>query len=258
MFPGEEVTRCVHRRLDNDEPIWVTSIDTRLAPGSHHLIVYRSTVTEEDPEPVDCTPFVDVIAGEAYPLMISQISDETLSLPPGVALKLEPRQMIRLEAHYLDYLPDPIVAHADVTFNTIPESEVEHEAGLMLYGTPDIGIGPGRSLTSPWYYLPVWEGSYIFAATGHTHRFGTNVELRKAASSSPTGLANEQVSGPIEIYPGEEEFKWDEAPVVFYQPPLHFGADQGIQYRCSWNNTSSQYVGFGESASDEMCFFWLY
>lgn len=258
MRPGEETTRCVHKRLDNDEPIWVTSIDTRLAPGSHHLIVYRSSVTDEDAEPTPCTPFVDVIGGEAYPLMISQIAEETLQLPEGVALKLEPNQMIRLEAHYLNYLPGEITAHADVTFNTVPESEVEAEAGLMLYGTPDISIGAGRTYTTPWYYLPVWEGRNVFAATGHTHRFGLDVELRKGGTAQPTGLGNEPVQGAIQIYPGEEPFAWDEAPVVFYDPPLHFGANEGVQYRCTWKNTSNQWVGFGESANEEMCFFWLY
>jgi len=258
LQPRAETTRCMHRRLSNTEPVWVTSIETKLAPGSHHLIVYRSTATEEDTVAKECTPFVDVIGGDAYPLMITQVGDETLTLPKGVALRLEPGQMIRMEAHYLNYYPDPIVAHADVTFHTVPESEVEHEAGLMLYGTPDIRVPAGQERSTPWYYLPIWEGSKVFAATGHTHRFGTNVELRKASAPEPTGLGDEPVTSEEDIYPLDEAYEWDEAPVIEYDPPLAFGADEGIRYRCSWHNTSSQTVSFGESANQEMCFFWLY
>jgi len=258
MAPRLESTRCMHKRLTNTEAIWVTAIETKLAPGSHHLIVYQSSETVEDTEPKECTPFIDVIGGQAYPLMITQIAEERLELPEGVALKLEPGQMIRMEAHYLNYYPEPIVAHADVTFHTVPASEVEHEAGLMLYGTPDIRVPAGQTKSTPWYYLPIWPGVKLFAATGHTHRFGTNVELRKAAVASPSGLANEPVSSELDIYPGEEEYAWDEAPVLEYDPPLAFGEGEGIRYRCSWHNTSNQTVRFGESANQEMCFFWLY
>ena len=32
----------------------------------------------------------------------------------------------------------------------------------------------------------------------------------------------------------------------------------GFRFTCSWNNTSDTTVRFGESAEDEMCFFWAY
>jgi len=32
----------------------------------------------------------------------------------------------------------------------------------------------------------------------------------------------------------------------------------GFDFECSWHNTSGSQVGFGESANEEMCFFWAY
>ena len=32
----------------------------------------------------------------------------------------------------------------------------------------------------------------------------------------------------------------------------------GFEFECSYMNTSNEEIGFGESANDEMCFFWAY
>jgi hypothetical protein len=45
---------------------------------------------------------------------------------------------------------------------------------------------------------------------------------------------------------------------VYADPPFEIPAGGGFRFTCEWNNTSGQSVGFGESANDEMCFFWAY
>lgn len=248
MKPGQESTRCVEKRLGNVDPVIITGISTKLWKGSHHLIVYKSSATQEQTEPFECEPFSNTLSGSA-PLIISEIAQETLQYPPGVGFELEADQMVRIEAHYLNYHPEEITAHADITFHLAEEGEIEHLANMMLYGTTSIFLAPGSQWTTPWHYLDVLNGSKVFAVTGHTHRFGTNVEVEQASGESGDGTA---------IYPGEGGFDWAEAPVITYDPPLEFGPGQGFRFRCSWNNTSSNVVQFGLSASDEMCFLWAY
>ena len=249
MQPGKETTRCVVKRLDNPGTAWIRAVETTLSKGSHHLVVYKSGATEEQTEPFPCTPFVETIAGDTYPLLISQISDEKLVLPPGVAFKFEPYQMVRIEAHYLNYYPEEITAHAEVTFRTLPAAEVVHEAGLLFYGTPDFKLPPGQESATDWFFLDVWQDKKVFAMTGHTHQYGTNVEINYMTGPGATGTP---------IYPGEKPFQWDEAPIVSFDPPLAFDGQAGFQYRCTWFNSSNKTVDFGESASSEMCFFWAY
>lgn len=250
MKPGGESTKCMLKRLDNPEEAWVTGIHNKLGPGSHHLVVYRSGQTEEKLEPFNCTPFVETLSGETIPLIITQKAEESLILPSGVAFKFEPNQMIRLEVHYLNYFSEDITTKADVTFDTIAAAHVEHEADMLFYGTPDFTIPAGKEHQTPWFFLDVWEGTKVFAMTGHTHGFGTNVEVNFATGKND-GAGDE-------LYPLDEPFKWDEAPVTRYEPALEFGSGEGFRYRCTWNNTSDKSVGFGESASKEMCFFWAY
>jgi len=249
MKPGKEVTKCVRKRLDNTDPIWVTSIETKLNKGSHHVIVYRSDQDTEFEEPIDCDPFVETLGGETIPLIITQVKDETLTLPPGVAFKFEPNQMIRVEAHYFNYYTEDITAHAEVTFNTIAAEDVEHEADMLFYGTPDFSVPPGEEHTTPWHFIDVWEDTKIFAVTGHTHQYGTNVEISQSTSSDDEGDY---------IYPKSTPFQWDESPIEQYSPPLHFAEGEGLRYRCTWNNTGNDTLTFGESAKKEMCFLWAY
>jgi hypothetical protein len=247
--PGKEGTKCMVKRLDNETAIWVTQIRTVLAKGSHHLIVYHSDETEEQLTPFNCTPFTEAIGGESFPLIISQISEEALTLPPGVAFKFKPGQMIRLEAHFLNYYTDDITAHADVYFDTITEKDVTDEANMLFYGAPDLEIKAGQTVTTSWNFIDVWEGTKIFAITGHTHAYGTNVEIQTSTAKDINGT---------HIYPGDKPFEWDEAPIERFDPPLAFNSGDGLRYRCTWTNTGNNTVGFGESGSDEMCFLWAY
>lgn len=249
LDPGREVTKCVVKRLDNDGEVWVSQIRTQLARGSHHMIIYVSDETEERATPFNCEPFVETLKGKTFPLMITQIRQETLTFPPGVAFRFAPHQMVRIEAHYLNYFEEKITAHGDIHFDTIAADRVVDEANLLFYGNPDFEIPAGETFTTPWRFLDVPAGSKVFAMTGHEHSLGTNVEIAYADSADDPGEA---------VYPTVKPFKWDEPPVQTYDPPLTFTEGQGFQYRCTWKNTTGKKVGFGESATAEMCFFWAY
>ncbi len=247
MAPGEESTRCVVKRLGNSERIFVNQIRTSLAPGSHHLIVYAIDEGAEQLQPEPCTPFLDVLGG-GVPLMISEIANEVLELPPRVVYQLEPNQLIRVEAHYLNYFPEPIEARGTVSFNTVGADDFDAVAGLLFYGTSDFDVTPGQSQTE-WKWQDIPNGSKLFAMTGHTHRFGTNVEVQLSGGAGQAGQG---------LYPGDRPFAWDEAPVEQFEPPLSVTNTQGLRFRCTWNNTGNDTIGFGTSALDEMCFVWTY
>ena len=132
LKPGDENTRCVVKRLNNETEIWVSRIRTLLNEGSHHLIVYKSNETEERLQPFSCTPFIETLKDQTFPLMITQIREETLAFPNGVAFRFEPNQMIRIEAHYLNYFSEDKTAHADVAFDTIAADDVVSEANMLF------------------------------------------------------------------------------------------------------------------------------
>ncbi|MEM9190229.1 MAG: hypothetical protein AAGF12_13675 [Myxococcota bacterium] len=249
---GVEDTRCVVKRLSNDAPIRVGQITNDLGSNSHHLIVYRVNDTEEQLEPFPCDPFTDTLdPSRGSPLTVTQKAFETITLPPGVAFTLEPNQMIRLEMHFVNYTAEPAEIASSATFVTMPESEFEHEADFLFIGNPDIDIGPRSPYTLGPTYFPLpaeLEGVNFFSLTGHTHQHGTDVQIATATGAGDTGNSVYNVSGWL----------WDEPDTVYHDPPFQVPAGGGFRFTCEYMNTSNSRVGFGESANDEMCFFWAY
>jgi hypothetical protein len=250
--PGQEDTQCVLVRLPNPEALHVNTIHNELGPGSHHLIVYRTTDTEEQRTPFPCQPFVDLLTPEkGAPLMITQKPDDVLTLPKGVAFSLEKQQMLRLEMHYINTTPDPIEVTAKSTFVPMPESEFEHEADFVFFGNPDIDLPPHGSQTLGPTFLPMPQqlaGAKFFGVTGHTHQWGTNVTV---------GSSETEGGAPSMIY-DVGNWKWDEPPTVYLDPPLELPTGGGFHLTCTYTNGSEDNIGFGESATEEMCFFWTY
>lgn len=249
---GEEHTRCVVKRLGNPTSMHVGTVHNVLSKGSHHLVVYRVNDTVEQTTPFDCKPFTDTLdATKGSTLMISQKRDDALILPEGVAYTLDANQMLRLEVHYINPGSMTEAITATSTFIPIEDAKFKFEADFLFVGTPDINI-PAMSAfdVGPVFIKlpPEFETVNFFAITGHEHQFGTNVVVHTATSKTDPGTAVYEVPNWL----------WSEPATVQASPPFKLPAGGGFNLKCSWNNTSSQPVAFGESANDEMCFFWAY
>jgi hypothetical protein len=206
----------------------------------------------EQPEPYDCQPFADTLdPSKGSPVMITQKHEETLTLPDAVAFTMQPNQMVRLEMHYLNATSAELEVSATSTFITMPEADFKFEADFLFIGNPDIDIAPHSTATlgPTFMQLPSnLEGSQFFGITGHTHQWGTNVTVAAADAST----------GPDKPIYDVQGWLWSEPPTVYHDPPFTLPSSGGFRFTCSWNNKGDAQVGFGESASDEMCFFWAY
>jgi hypothetical protein len=250
--PGEEHTKCLVLRLGNPDSIHVGQIHNTLSNGSHHMIVYRSTDTVEQKAPFDCVPFTDTLdPSKGSTLMVTQKKDDTLTLPSGVGFTLDPNQMVRIELHYINPTNQPIDVNATTNFITMDDSAYQNEADFLFIGDPDITIPPNSSTTlGPIFFAlpPEYSGSQFFAITGHEHQFGTNVKVEVASSATDPGTSVYDVPGWL----------WSEPTTVVADPPFTVPDNGGFRFTCDWTNTSNSTVNFGESANDEMCFFWAY
>lgn len=248
--PGVERTECVIKRLGNLDPVKIGRIVDLLGSSSHHMIVYRVNDETERPEPFSCSPFSDTLdPSVGSPLVVSQRAEDEIQLPEGVGFPFDANQMIRLEMHYINTTTETVTLESSATFHTIPESEYVHPADFLFIGTIDIEIPPRSTTTVGPRYFPL-PGDYseatFFAITGHEHRFGTGVKVWTATDESDPGAL---------VY-GPEPFLWDEPETV--EGEFTVPAGGGFKFECTWNNTSDGTVRFGESANQEMCFFWAY
>lgn len=247
-----EDTMCVVKRLGNTESVYAHQIFNELGATSHHFIVYKVSDTVERPEPFSCTPFLDTLDPEkGAPVMITQRTEDLLTLPDGVVYELEPNQMIRLELHFINVHASTQQATATSTFIPIPEDEVEAVADIAFMGDGDISIpaGESRTLGPSFIQAPAaLDGVSYFAITGHEHQWGTNVYVETAANADAPGKPVYDI----------DNFLWDEPATVTYATPFTVPNGGGFNITCDWTNRSDRPVGFGTGVNDEMCFFWAY
>jgi Copper type II ascorbate-dependent monooxygenase, C-terminal domain len=249
---GVENTQCVVLNLGNPTPIHVGSIHNTLSQSSHHMIVYRTNDTVEQTTPFDCFPFTDTLdPTKGSTLMVSQKKDDTLTLPPGVGFTIQANQMVRIELHYINAGSAPVQVQASTTFVSMADSAYQNEADFLFIGDPDIKLAPNAATTLGPIYFPLpsdYAGAQFFAITGHEHHLGTNVTVSTATGPTDTGTSVYDVPGWL----------WSEPTTVQSNPPFTVPSGGGFNFTCSWNNTTDATVKFGESANDEMCFFWAY
>lgn len=243
LMPGEEVTMCREIRLGNADPMLIRRIHVSIPNGSHHVIVYRSRATEEQPTPTRCTGLSGILQGTA-PIFIAQQRESGVELPAGVGLEIAADQMIRLEEHFVNTTAGPITAGARVTFDLAPREGLT-AADMMFWGTQNINVPP-RSMSTAQYFRPALSGVNVFGLTSHTHQFGVRATVEVATALTGAGR---------EVHRNET---WEEPPLTLFDPPLTFGAGEGLRLVCNYNNTSSQTLRFGESYYQEMCFLWAY
>ncbi|MFO0546932.1 MAG: hypothetical protein U0271_01025 [Polyangiaceae bacterium] len=250
--PGTDTTQCIVKRLGNDVDIRVNQIHNVLPNGSHHLIVYRTADTEEKLTPYDCQPFADTLdPTKGSPLMITQKHDELLTLPDGVGFSLKAGMMVRLEMHYINAGQEPIDVSATSTFITMRDEDFQNEADFLFVGSPDIDIAAHATATVGPDYLPLpadFADSKFFGITGHTHQWGKDVKVWVADTKD----------GPDTPIYDVPNWQWSEPETVYHDPAFQVPAGGGFRFTCDYENQSDQSVGFGESAKDEMCFFWAY
>jgi len=247
---GEEGTVCVQVRLENAAPVHVVRLHNVLSPASHHFIVSKVTDPAGAEEPLTpCVPFRGAIRGA--PLTITQKHDDDIVLPPGVAYELGAWQIMNLELHYLNVSEEPLDVVATTELYLAPAEAQLQEATVLLVGTGDIAIGPrATASTGPKFTaLPEgMDGVHFFAITGHTHRFGTNVEVSSATSDGQ----------PETLLYAPEHFLWDAPEMKHLDPAVEVSPGGGFSFECEWENSTDEVIGFGESALAEMCFFWAY
>jgi hypothetical protein len=253
-----EDTQCVYLQLPNASAIKVHEIHDTLTLGSHHMIVYRDNSGSDavNMTPVDCQPFTGALntSGLIEPLAISQKLDDDIVLPATVAYSFNANQMIKIELHYINTTDAAENIQGNVVFTTADPSTVMNEAGLLFTGSPDVDVLAMTTTTLHEFFTVPPEidlsKSHIFAITGHEHHLGTGVEVGVGAGSA----------GPFNVVYNHAapNFSWSDPATDEQNPDFAVPTGGGFDFTCTWYNDTANPVKFGESANDEMCFFWAY
>ncbi|HET8934112.1 MAG TPA: hypothetical protein VFN67_11755 [Polyangiales bacterium] len=243
---GAEAHRCVVVELPNTEPVWASEFHATLTNGSHHMIVdRRDAQVELITEAELCSPST---GADATRLMIAQQHDTQLKLPEGVAFRLEAKQRIYLQMHYINTTAQPLALKGSIELTVLAKDKMPIEAKSVFTGSTSITLPAHQAGESKYFQVlqadPAWN---VFAMTSHTHKLGVHSTIeRVAAADAP------------ETKPLHESRDWSEPPLNVFDKPLVFDGKDGLRLTCRYMNTTDRDVHFGTGVADEMCFMWVY
>jgi Copper type II ascorbate-dependent monooxygenase, C-terminal domain len=254
---GTETTQCITVNLNNPEGAFVRRFRADLGAGSHHMIVYTSVKTVEQPIPQACASFSGILAGE-HPIFIAQQPHAELIFPTDdngvpVGFEIQPNQMVKLEMHYINTTNAPLDVTGKISLDTVSLATTVTKSDLAFWGTTQISI-PANSIGDTGVrYQSALSGTKTFALTTHQHKLGTEMLVWYSTGKNDTSTM---------VADGKN---WADPPLEIFSPPLDFptnGANtfstKGLAYQCKWNNNTPNTVTFGEAFNDEMCFLWQY
>jgi hypothetical protein len=233
IAPGSEVYKC----QDFANPFGGADVDvdafaSHMTPGSHHLLMFYKDGAK-DSAIADCSGF-EFAAGPYG----SQRPDDQIAYPAGVGVTIAHTRGFRLQAHYLNATPNPIMATVQVQFHLAAAGSVVNHAAVLFFNNTDLVIPSSPSPTTISKTCTIPYDINLIQSTGHMHDTGTDFVATSAGSK---------------LF---ETTTWQNVVPALYDPPIALKTGAQVTFSCTYLNTSGVTLTFGESArTNEMCIY---
>jgi len=222
---GGEITSDLHSIvLDHD--IFVGAIRPIAPQGTHHTVL--------------------AVGGSFQSgniIYASGVGTNALTFPPGVGLKLSAGEEIVLQLHLFNPSGNSISGTSGIEIIEIAPEDVLYEADLYLPGPLNLDIPPNQTTTQT-STCTLSSEQTVFAVFPHMHQLGSHFKTTLTVGGSPTVIH-------------DDDYDFNHQAFIPFEP-IALGAGDSITTECTWNNTTSSSVTWGESSTTEMCFSIMY
>lgn len=232
--PGAEKYYCYTAHMDADTAFHSFSIGSYKTV--HHMF-FASTLAPEQEGLHECPVLFKTTW---LPLFTTGKGGTTLELPEGSGFKLKKGDQVVMQLHLLNTTDKPVTETVEVHANTLEAAEVKYSAALYPFGTTVFSLPPKQPSTVS-HDCVMDKDMDIFVMFPHMHRLGR--EMAFQVGKDEASLAD--------VYRGKYDF--DAQELIPQAIPLHAG--DYTRVTCSFDNTTDDTIGYGESTNTEMCFF---
>jgi hypothetical protein len=241
VSPGE-LYKCVGIRAERD--MYISGF-TNLAPlGEHHAVV----TVADDPGTFGLTQVgeYDCTFGalDLQMLYASGVGEASIELPDGAALEVKAGQFINLNLHLFNTTNGDLTMHSGVRATVVPSVPPEKIAEMIFVGTTNFNIAPGETGTASGG-CNFTRDATVFAYWPHMHQFATHQKLTMT------------VGGEARVM-HDAAFDFMHQATYPIDPTIAVHAGDSIQTECTFTNTGSVPLTFGDSSTAEMCLTGLY
>jgi len=244
----------VYRNLGNASELFVTRIQMRMRPGSHHFLLYtfddaRSTFPCNLRPPANAVRDIRNTDGSLNTINMLPMAchvffagamtpDLDFRFPPGVALRLPPNAALDLNVHYVNRSPAPLPGQANANLYTVDKSQVARVARTLNLGNTNFTLPP-RQRTTVRTVFNTSVRTTVLALTSHMHSLGEKFEIRvRRANGTETSVYT--------------NLDWEHPEFLSFDTPLVLEPGDALVSVVTWNNVTDKTVTFGLSANDEM------
>lgn len=230
---------CV--RITVPQDLYITAFMAQAPFGTHHTVL---SVRDGQPG-TDGEYSCNASSLDMNMLYASGVGTDVLELPAGVGLKVSAGQQLNLNLHLFN-ASDQAISGESAILVKAQATPPPMLAEMMFAGTFNINVAPGQTKTvTGGCTLPSGVNQQLFALWPHMHQYATHQKVQLTHGAVTSTLLDH-------AYSFSEQAYYPQQPLV----PVT-GGDR-IAVSCTYTNTSSSTITFGDSSNQEMCFSGLY
>ena len=254
VSPGSERELFVYRRLGNATDLYVTRIQSRMRPGSHHLLLYtfdesRTAFPCNLRPPANAVRDVRNTDGSLnivnmLPMAChvyfagAMTQDFDYRFPPGVALRLPANTSLDVNVHYVNRAPINLAGEAFANLYTADRSQVQTVARTLNLANTSFSLPP-KQRTTVRTVFPMSVRTTVLGLTSHMHSMGERYEIRvRRANGTETA-----------VYVNTD---WEHPDFTNFDTPIVLQPGDALVSVVTWNNVTNRTIRFGLLSSDEM------
>jgi hypothetical protein len=235
----------IRKNTPNTQTVYVNRIQLRGMSNSHHLVVYSfrnpaSLPAENvmrDLRSANGMINLEYLQNHVFMGGGTDVNSD-VSLPPGVALKVNASTPLDLNAHYFNKTSSTLKGENYINFYTIPASSVQNIAKTFDLNNLEIILPPGerKTLVKNFTFNEVTRVAFL---TSHFHKLGEKFVIKIYG-----GTRNGEV-----IYTNTD---WEHPATVSFPTPIILKAGEGLTSEVTYYNKTNKTVTFGLTSEDEM------
>lgn len=235
----------VRKNTPNTEAVYVNRIQLRGMSNSHHLVVYgfRNNLllpnegVLRDLRNPNGTINADNIQNHIFMGGGTDVNND-FTLPPGVALRIEPSTPLDLNAHYFNKTAYTLKGENYINFYTIPAGSVQNVAKTLDLNNLEINIPAGQRKTFSKTFT-FNQVTRVVMLTSHFHKLGEQFVIKIFG-----GPRNGEI-----IYTNTD---WEHPAFTSFSTPIVLQPGEGLTSEVTYFNNTTKTVNFGLTSEDEM------
>jgi len=235
----------IRKNTPNTQTVYVNRIQMRGMSNSHHLVVYsfRNSTTlpaenvMRDLRNSNGMLNLEYLQNHVFMGGGTDVNTD-FTMPPGVALKINPSTPLDLNAHYFNKTSLILKGENYINFYTTPENSVKNVAKTFDLNNLEIVLPAGERKTLVKNFT-FNEQTRVVLLTSHFHKLGEKFVIKIYG-----GPRNGEI-----IYTNTD---WEHPASISYTTPILLKAGEGLTSEVTYYNKTNKTVTFGLTSEDEM------